>query len=98
MPQTARWPYPSGGRSERRAGGQADLPPACEVEMRSHWYAVVPSIIECHAIRFWEQRIDLKSTGHRSRQPRAPVSFHLGSATIASSLAAFNGRRGIIKI
>ena len=49
------------------------FPLLVKVEMRSHWYAVVPSIIECHAIRFWEQRIDLKSTGYRSRQPGASI-------------------------
>jgi hypothetical protein len=76
----------------------ADFPRACEAEMRPHRHAIVPSIIERYAIRFREQRIDLESTGRRSRQPRVPVFFHLGSTSKASAFAAFNGRLGIIKV
>src|SRR5205823_5969145 len=36
--------------------------------MRPHGHAVVPSIIECHAIWLRHQCVDLKSTAARSRQ------------------------------
>jgi hypothetical protein len=43
-------PTTLGGRSDRRAGSEADLPSACEAEMRPHRHAIVPSIIERHAV------------------------------------------------
>src|SRR6185503_11050925 len=77
---------------------EANLPRACEAETRPHVHAVVSSIIECRAICFREQRIDLESAGHRSRQPWAPVSFHFGSTSKASAFAALDSGRGIIEI
>src|SRR4051794_21204531 len=55
----------SGGRSDRRAGGGADFLRACEAEMRPDGHAVVSSMIECRAICFWEQRVDLNGTDQR---------------------------------
>ena len=82
----------------RRAGGVTDFSSLREPEMHADRRPVVSSIIEQHAIRLREQRIDFKGPVGNARQLSSPIPFYLRPSEKCSALATVDGRPIVVKI